>query len=155
MPINIRFVWEKDNLLSKMRDMKWFRTQVLLKDRIWVAHGDHRRRLDQRYLWPAQLQENVTNKISRVAAAVDGGLGLCADYWKTWFKSWGMFLRAFSSQGLKLCKDWDSLAAWGKTLALWSIFSPKELPQIFHFPLACILPPGTMRSVGALFHPLS
>lgn len=83
MPINIRFVWEKDNLLSKMRDMKQFCMQVLLKDVIWVAHGDHRRRLHQRYLWPAQLQENVTHKISRVAAAVDGGLGLCTDYWKT------------------------------------------------------------------------
>lgn len=39
MTINIRFDWEKDNFLSKMRDMKWIIMQVLLKDIIWVAYG--------------------------------------------------------------------------------------------------------------------
>lgn len=47
MTINIRFVWDKDNLLSKMRDVKWFCTQVLLKGMIWVAHGGRHRRLHQ------------------------------------------------------------------------------------------------------------
>lgn len=155
MTINFRFVWEKNNFLSKTRDIKWFCTQALLEDMVWVAHGDHHRRWDQRYLWPGQLQGNLTNKISRVAAAVDGGLGVCTDSWKARFKTWTKFLRAFSSQGLKPCKDWDSLAALENTLAPWSVFSSKELPQIFHFLFACILPSGTMRSVGALLHPPS
>lgn len=131
MPINIRFVWEKDNLLSKMRDMKWFCTQVLLKDMIWVAHGDHRRRVDQRYLWPAQLQENVTNKISRVAAAVDGGLGLCTDYWKTWFKTWVRFLRAFSSQGWSSARTEIPWLPGGKPWLCGASFHPKSCLRYF------------------------
>jgi len=79
--------------------------QVWLKAMIWAAHGDHHRRLDQHCLWPGQLQENSTNKISGVAAAVDGGLGLCTDYWKAGFKTLIGFLRAFSRQTLKLCKN--------------------------------------------------
>lgn len=47
MTINIRFGWDKDNLLSKMRDVEWFCTQVLLKGVIWVAHGGCHSRLHQ------------------------------------------------------------------------------------------------------------
>lgn len=43
---------------------------------------------------------------------MDGGLGLCTDYWKAWLKTCVRILEAFSSQGLKLYRDWDSLAAW-------------------------------------------
>lgn len=70
MTINIRFDWEKDNFLPKMRDMKWIIMQVLLEDMIWVARGDHHR-LGQCYLRSGHLQENLTNETFRAAAAVD------------------------------------------------------------------------------------
>lgn len=87
MTINIRFNWEKDNFLSKMRDMKWIIMQVLLKDMIWVAHGDHHR-LGQCYLWSGQIWENLAHETFRVATAVNGACGLCTDCSRIWFKTW-------------------------------------------------------------------
>lgn len=150
MTINIRFDWEKDNFLSKMRDMKWIIMQVLLKEMIWVAHGDHHR-LDQCHLGSGQLWESLINETFRVAAAVDGAYGLCTDCWKAWFKTW--ILR------LSLDRVWNSSRTeifWlpGRTSCLHGAsLHPKSLDISFS---TCFhLNSGTTRPVGALLHPPS
>lgn len=125
MTTNIRFDWEKDNFLSKMRDMKWIIMQVLLKDMISVTHGDHHR-LGQCYLRSGQLWDTLTNETFRVPAAVDGACGLSIDCWKVWFKMWIL--------GLSSARVWNS----ARTKIFWLLGRTSCLHGASLHPKSCL-----------------